>query len=133
MSRADELLARARARLDRLEPRDAAAAVERGALLVDTRPAHQRERFGEIPGAVVIERNVLEWRFDPTGAHRAPEAGDADQHVIVVCQEGYSSSLAAASLQELGLRNATDLVGGFEAWAAAGLPVTPGCRPASSR
>ena len=122
---ADELLARARARLDRVAPHEALAAQRAGALLVDTRPHEQRAADGHIPGAVVIDRNVLEWRFDPTGDHRCPEAGDADQHVIVVCNEGYSSSLAAASLHDLGLRNATDVIGGFQAWRAAGLPVEP--------
>jgi len=123
MSMADQLLARARAGLRRLDPPAALDAQRRGAILVDTRPHEQRTADGLIPGAVVIDRNVLEWRFDPTGDHRCPEAGDRDQHVIVVCNEGYSSSLAAASLQSLGLRNATDLVGGFQAWRAAGLPV----------
>ena len=122
----DDLLARARARLDRIEPGDAAAAVRRGALLVDTRPEWQRRAEGGIPGAKVIERNHLEWRLDPTSEARIPEAVDHDVEVIVVCSEGYSSSLAAASLQDLGLRRATDLVGGFQAWRAAGLPVTPG-------
>jgi rhodanese-related sulfurtransferase len=122
----DDLLARARARLDRVEPGDAAAAVRRGALLVDTRPEWQRRAEGGIPGATVIERNHLEWRLDPTSDARIPEAVDHDVEVIVVCSEGYSSSLAAASLQDLGLRRATDLVGGFQAWRAAGLPVTPG-------
>ena len=121
----DDLLARARARLDRLEPHDAIAAVERGALLVDTRPEWQRRAEGEIPGATLIERNHLEWRLDPTSEARIPEAVDLDLEVIVVCSEGYSSSLAAASLQDLGLHRATDLVGGFQAWRAAGLPTTP--------
>lgn len=118
----DDLLARARARLRRLEPADAAAAVARGALLVDIRPAWQRADEGEIPGALVIERNHLEWRLDPsTDAHLA-EAVDHDVEIIVVCSEGYSSSLAAASLHDLGLHRATDLVGGFCAWRDAGLP-----------
>lgn len=122
---ADELLARARARLRRVDPEEARAAQLAGALLVDTRPHEQRSIDGTVPGAVVIDRNVLEWRFDPTGEFRCPEADGADQHVIVLCNEGYSSSLAAASLQDLGLRNATDLIGGFQAWRAAGLPVEP--------
>jgi len=117
----DQLLAQSRARLDRLEPRDAAKAVEAGALLVDIRPAAQRQAEGEVPGALVIERNVLEWRLDPTSAHRIVEADGYDRQVIVMCSEGYTSSLAAASLQELGLYRATDLAGGFQAWAAAGL------------
>jgi rhodanese-related sulfurtransferase len=118
----DDLLAAARARLQRLTPLEAAAAAERGALLVDTRPLQQRRDEGEIPGALVIERNHLEWRLDPTSDARIPEAVDHDVEVIVVCSEGYSSSLAAASLQDLGLHRATDLDGGFRAWRAAGLP-----------
>jgi rhodanese-related sulfurtransferase len=120
----DDLLARARARLHRLEPIDAAAATERGALLVDTRPEWQRREEGEIPGALVIERNHLEWRFDPASDARIPEAVDHDVEVILFCSEGYSSSLAAASLQDLGLHRATDVVGGFRAWREAGLPTT---------
>jgi rhodanese-related sulfurtransferase len=118
----DDLLARARARLHRLEPVDAAAAAERGALLVDIRPAWQRADEGEIPGALLVERNHLEWRLDPASDARIPEAVDHEVEIIVVCSEGYSSSLAAASLQDLGLHRATDLVGGFRAWREAGLP-----------
>jgi rhodanese-related sulfurtransferase len=121
----DELLEDARRRLQRVDAEQAAAAVGRGALLVDTRPVAQRERDGEIPGAVIVDRNVLEWRLDPASAHRIAEMRDHDQHVIVVCNEGFASSLAAATLQELGLHNATDLIGGFQAWRAAGLPVRP--------
>jgi rhodanese-related sulfurtransferase len=120
-----ELLTAARARLQRVEPAAAADAVARGALLVDTRPEWQRRSEGEIPGALLIERNHLEWRLDPTSDARIPEAVDHDVEVIVMCSEGYSSSLAAASLQDLGLRRATDLVGGFRAWRAAGLPTQP--------
>ncbi|MCW2632953.1 MAG: Rhodanese domain protein [Pseudonocardia sp.] len=119
----DEMLAAARARLHRLEPPQAAAAAAEGALLVDTRPAAQRAQYGEIPGALLIERNHLEWRLDPTSDARIPEATSHDLPIVVICQAGYSSSLAAASLQDIGLQRATDLVGGFEAWAAAGLPV----------
>jgi rhodanese-related sulfurtransferase len=122
----DEILAAARARLHRLDPIDAAAAVGRGALLVDTRPEWQRRIEGEIPDALLIERNHLEWRLDPASEARIPEAVDHDVEVIVVCSEGYASSLAAASLQDLGLRRATDLVGGYHAWRAAGLPTQPG-------
>lgn len=119
----DDVLAKARARLQRATPSDAARAVdERGALLVDTRPEWQRRAEGEIPGALPIERNHLEWRLDPTSDARIPEAVDHDVEVIVVCSEGYASSLAAASLQDLGLHRATDLIGGFRAWQAAGLP-----------
>lgn len=112
------MLAAARARLDRPGPRRAAELVERGAVLVDTRPGWQRESEGELDGALLIERNHLEWRLDPTSDARIPEAVDHDVTWIVVCSEGYSSSLAAASLQDLGLRNATDLDGGFRAWRA---------------
>lgn len=88
---------------------------ERGALIVDIRPAEQRDRDGDLPGALVIDRNVLEWRLDPTSPFRLPEAGDPEQEIVVVCNEGYASSLAAAMLQRLGLRRATDLDGGFQA------------------
>jgi rhodanese-related sulfurtransferase len=118
----DDLLAEARASLDRVTPEAAQRAAADGALIVDTRPADHREREGVIPGSVWVERNVLEWRLDPAGAHRIPEIDSYDRLVIVVCDEGYASSLAARSLQELGLRRATDLVGGFRAWKAAGLP-----------
>ena len=124
MSTIDEILDAARARLTRVTPEAAAVALEYGALLVDTRPLQQRRSEGEIPGALLIERNVLEWRLDPASSARIPQATDHDIVVILVCSEGYSSSLAAASLQDLGLRNATDLIGGFQAWRAAGLPVT---------
>ena len=119
----EQLLDEARARLRRLSPAEAADAQAAGALVVDTRPAAQREREGEMPGARVIERNVLEWRLDPASADRIPDVTGHDQVVVVVCSEGYSSSLAAAALQDLGFRNATDLAGGFQAWKAAGLPV----------
>jgi rhodanese-related sulfurtransferase len=119
----EQLLEQARARLRRLSPAEAADAQAAGALVVDTRPAAQREREGELPGARVIERNVLEWRLDPASADRIPDVTGYDQVVVVVCSEGYSSSLAAAALQDLGFRHATDLAGGFQAWKAAGLPV----------
>jgi rhodanese-related sulfurtransferase len=119
----EQLLAEARARLRRLSPAEAADAVAGGALLVDTRPAAQREDEGGMPGALVIERNHLEWRLDPASPDRIPEVTGHEQVVVLVCSEGYSSSLAAAVLQDLGLRNATDLAGGFRAWKAAGLPV----------
>jgi rhodanese-related sulfurtransferase len=118
-----EILAQARAGLDRLTPVEAYDAVRRGAVLVDTRPAANRETEGELPGALVIERNVLEWRLDPSSSARIPDA-DYDLLVVLVCNEGYASSLAAAALQQLGLRRATDMVGGFRAWRAAGLPTT---------
>lgn len=118
----DELLAAARARLVRLDPPAAYRAAADGAVLVDIRPAAQRAAHGEIPGALVVERNVLEWRFDPRSPARLPVADRYDLPVVVVCQEGYTSSLAAAALQDLGLYRATDLAGGFAAWRAAGLP-----------
>ncbi|MGK5680463.1 rhodanese-like domain-containing protein [Actinoplanes sp. URMC 104] len=122
----DEILANARARLSRVDPYETQAALSRGAVLVDIRPAAQRAEFGEIPGAVVIERNVLEWRLDPRSDARLPFAGSYDLEVIVTCQEGYTSSLAAASLQDLGLWRATDLEGGYRAWRDAGLPTVQG-------
>ncbi|RKE06455.1 rhodanese-like domain-containing protein [Catellatospora citrea] len=120
----DEILAEARTRLARLDAAQAAAAQGDGALLVDIRPAAQRAAHGGIPGALIVERNVLEWRFDPRSDARLPVAGSYDLPVVVFCQEGYTSSLAAAALQDLGLHRATDLAGGFAAWQAAGLPVT---------
>lgn len=123
---AAEVLAAARSGLQRLTPHEAAAAVARGALLVDTRtPAHRAEQ-GELPGALVIDRTVLEWRLDPSCPHRIPEATGYDVEVVVACRHGYSSSLAAASLQAVGLHHATDVIGGVEAWKAAGLPVHAG-------
>jgi rhodanese-related sulfurtransferase len=119
----DELLAGARARLRRVTPHQASDAARAGAVLVDIRPAAQRAEEGEIPGALIVERNVLEWRFDPASDARLPVTR-YDLQVIVFCSEGYTSSLAAAALQDLGLANATDLAGGFRAWEAAGLPVS---------
>ncbi|MCO8275027.1 rhodanese-like domain-containing protein [Actinoplanes sp. TRM 88003] len=110
----------------RFDPHETRAAVAAGALLIDTRTDGQRAQQGSLPGAIVIDRTVMEWRLDPQSPHRIPEATDADRVIIVVCRQGYSSSLAAASLRALGLRNATDLAGGFEAWVAAGLPTTTG-------
>ncbi|MFF1679605.1 rhodanese-like domain-containing protein [Streptomyces sp. NPDC058256] len=120
----DELLDRVREGLDRVEAKEAYDAGQAGeALLVDIRYAALRERDGLIPGVLVVERNELEWRLDPQGSHRAPEATSHDLRVVVVCNEGYASSLAAVSLRQLGLHRATDLVGGFQAWKAAGFPV----------
>ena len=111
----DDLLAAARARLDRVEPADLAASFAAGDLVVDIRPEANRRDEGELPGAVVIDRNVLEWRLDPTSPHRLAGADDPGRTIVVVCNEGYASSLAAATLQQLGLRGATDLAGGFRA------------------
>ena len=119
----DEVLEEARRKLVRVEPKEAAAELANGALLVDTRTEAQRAQQGEIPGAIVIDRTVLEWRLDPKSPSRIEQATDHQIRVIVVCAEGFSSSLAAASLQDIGLVNATDLIGGFQAWKAAGLPV----------
>ncbi|WFE21478.1 rhodanese-like domain-containing protein [Solwaraspora sp. WMMD937] len=121
----DRLLDQVRGRLERVDARTAYQAQQDGrAVLVDIRPAAQRAEYGEIPGAYVIERNVLEWRLDPHSSARLDVADSPRLWPIVVCQEGYASSLAAASLQDTGLPLATDLAGGFAAWRAAGLPVT---------
>ena len=120
----DELLADARSRIVRVTPAEAAARLTSGAVLVDIRPAAQRAREGEVPGALAVERNVLEWRFDPASDARLPEATGYDVDVVILCSEGYTSSLAADALRSLGLHRATDVVGGFLAWAAAGLPTT---------
>jgi len=119
----DRLLAEARAGLERLDPPEAASAMAAGALLVDIRSDSQRERDGLVAGAVFIPRNVLEWRCDPECPHRDERLCDPGRQLIVMCDEGYQSSLAAANLKRLGLERATDLVGGFRAWRAAGLPV----------
>ncbi|MEU5906120.1 rhodanese-like domain-containing protein [Micromonospora sp. NPDC000316] len=127
----DALLEQARAGLHRLTPQQTVDAVRGGALLVDTRTDTQRREQGDLPGAVVIDRTVLEWRLDPASAWRIPEATGYDREIVLVCRQGYSSSLAAASLQTLGLRRATDMIGGVDAWLAAGLPTTD--RPADIR
>ena len=119
----DDLLESARSRIRRLDPHETAAACRRGALLIDIRPTVQRRWEGEVPGAVVIERNVLEWRLDPASAHRLAAISDHDQEIVVMCSEGYASSLVAATLVELGYASAGDLDGGFQAWLRAGLPV----------
>lgn len=126
--RIDDILTAARSRLVRLTPVEALAAQRDGAVLIDIRPQLNRETEGEVPGAVVVERNVLEWRLDPAGDARLPVAS-YDLHVVVVCNEGYTSSLAAVALHELGVSRATDVVGGYRSWRAAGLPVT---NPASA-
>ncbi|MEU4091396.1 rhodanese-like domain-containing protein [Streptomyces sp. NPDC026673] len=129
----DRLLARARARLERIGPEEAAAEIAAGeALLVDIRPAAQRAREGEFADALVIERNVLEWRLDPLSDARITEATGPDVRWIVACSEGYTSSLAAASLLDVGLTRATDLEGGFQAWLRAGLPVKGAGAPGGS-
>jgi rhodanese-related sulfurtransferase len=129
-ARIDTVLSAARRRIERLSPGRAAAEQRAGALLVDIRPEAQRRIEGEVPGSLIIERNVLEWRLDPTSGARIPEAAGDSLRVIVLCSEGFTSSLAAASLQDLGLWRATDIVGGFLRWQAIGLPTAPGGTPA---
>jgi len=119
----EELLAAARAQLERLTPLDAAERQRHGALLVDVRLEEQRLRDGTVPDAHVIALNHLEWRLDPSSSSRIPAARDHEVEVVLLCDEGYCSSLAAARLHALGLQRATDVVGGFQAWRAAGLPV----------
>jgi rhodanese-related sulfurtransferase len=138
----EEVLATARARLLRLTPEEAHAACAAGATLIDIRPAAQRGAVGEVPGSVVIERNHLEWRLDPASEARLPWVTGYELRPIVICAEGYTSSLAAAALQDLGLAEATDVVGGYQAWQAAGLPtarsaeraavIAPGASPGLS-
>lgn len=118
-SRIEVVLRRARSRLSRLSADQVPAALARGAVLVDIRPAAQRATEGELPGALVIERNVLEWRCDPTSAARLPQATGDDVEWVLVCSQGYTSSLAAAALKDLGLHRATDVVGGYQALARA--------------
>jgi rhodanese-related sulfurtransferase len=118
----DKILADARGRLRRVTPDEAFREQAEGAVLIDIRPAAQRARMGEIPGSVIVERNHLEWRLDPECEARLPWVTGYDHRVIVFCEDGYTSSLAAVALQDLGLHRATDLIGGFRVWAAAGLP-----------
>ena len=119
----EELLAEARSRLQRLDPAAALAAQRQGALLIDLRSHDERSRHGVIPGSLHVPRSVLEWRLDPVSPYRNEAACDLERHVVLVCADGFSSSLAAATLQELGFARATDVIGGFAAWRAAGLPV----------
>jgi rhodanese-related sulfurtransferase len=122
----DDLMTRARARIERLDPQAALAAQAAGALLIDTRCAELRQEAGTIPGAVHVPLSVLYWRMDPTSGYRDPALADPDRQVILICAHGYSSSLAAATLVDLGYARAGDVVGGYEAWAAAGLPTSVG-------
>ena len=121
----DHLLAAARARLERLQPAAAYDAVAGGALLIDTRCVELRQETGVIPGAVHVPLSVLYWRLDPSSGYADPQVSDLSRKVILICAHGYSSSIAAATLRDLGFACATDVVGGFEAWQAAGLPVVP--------
>ena len=114
----DEILAAARARLDRVEPEALENERIAGAVIVDIRPVEQRTRDGSLPGAIVIDRNVLEWRLDPACEHHIADAADYDTRIVIVCNEGYQSSLAAALLRDVGLHRATDVIGGFQAWLA---------------
>jgi rhodanese-related sulfurtransferase len=120
-----ELLEETRGRIDRVSPAEAAAEVGHGALLVDIRSESQRAADGVVPGAVYHPRNVLEWRLDPSSGHDDPQVGGVERRVIVMCDAGYASSLAAATLREIGFARAADLDGGFQAWRGAGLPVEP--------
>lgn len=129
MSRIDRVLQTARERYQRLPAEQVPAALRRGAVLVDIRPAAQRAREGEVPGALVIERNVLEWRCDPTSEARLPQAVGDDVEWVILCSEGYTSSLAAAALLGLGLHRATDVVGGYHALVAAGVLAEVGSGP----
>ncbi|MGN6275525.1 MAG: rhodanese-like domain-containing protein [Solirubrobacterales bacterium] len=120
----EELLAEAQAEIDRLSPAEAHASAQAGDLLIDIRPLEQRRRDGLVPGAAVVERNVLEWRLDPAGEHRNPALARLDRRVILICDEGYQSSLAAATLLRFGL-DACDVIGGVQEWMAEGLPLEP--------
>lgn len=124
----DEILDEARSRIRRYSPDEAYAAQRRGATLVDIRPIVQRSTWGEVRGSLVIERNVLEWRFDPRSEACLPGIASFDATVIVLCQEGYTSSLAAQALREIGITDVGDVDGGFVAWLAAGLPTVAGPR-----
>jgi rhodanese-related sulfurtransferase len=123
----EQLLADSRSTLERLEPAEALAAQEAGALLIDTRSSDERAREGVIPGALHIPLSVLQWRLDPDNdpVHRNPYVEGLDQQLVIVCAHGFSSSLAAATLQDLGFSRATDVAGGFTAWKEQGLPVIP--------
>ncbi len=121
----DQLLVRARARLHRLEPTAALEAQAEGAILVDLRCADDRRANGVVPGSVHVPLSVLYWRLDPTSGYDDPRLSDPSGRVVLLCADGYSSSLAAATLQDLGFAHATDVIGGFTAWAALGLPVGP--------
>lgn len=129
----DELLAEARARIERITPAEARTWAKEGALLIDIRPAAQRAEHGEVAGALIVERNVLEWRLDPLSDFRLPVADGHARPLIVLCQQGYASSFAADTLRALGHERAADVIGGFDAWRRSGLPldVEPsGARPA---
>ncbi len=129
----DNVLRRARERISRWTPQEALSRHRRGARFVDIRPYHQRLDEGEIPGSLIIERNVLEWRLDPTSSARIPHARSHRSEFIVVCSEGYTSSLAAAALHDIGLTRSGDLIGGVRGWIGQGLPHRTGGTPAGGR
>jgi rhodanese-related sulfurtransferase len=118
----EDLLAEAAAEIDRLSPAEAHAAVQAGGALVDIRPLEQRRRDGLVPNATVVDRNVLEWRLDPNGEHCNPQLARLDRRIILICNEGYQSVLAAATLRRFGL-DACDVIGGVQGWMAADLPL----------
>lgn len=120
----DALLDESRTQIERYTAEEARSYQQQGAWLVDIRPIAQRSQYGQVPDALVIERNVLEWRLDPQCAHRLPEASSYERRIIILCQAGYASSMAAASVRSLGYRHVADVIGGFEAWQQAGLPVS---------
>jgi rhodanese-related sulfurtransferase len=120
MSRIDAVLADARSQFDRVPPEDLAREIKNGAIVIDIRPDHDRTIDGTLPGAIILERNVLEWRLDPTSEDRIPEATGDESRFILVCNDGYASSLAVLSLRALGLVRATDLAGGYRSWRALG-------------
>lgn len=122
----DELLEQSRRGTARVTAHELGQAAARGALIVDTRTERQRREQGEFPGAIVVDRTVLEWRLDPKSDEHIPEATDYDVEIVVLCRQGYSSSIAAATLRALGLHRATDLAGGVEAWLEAGFPMATG-------
>jgi rhodanese-related sulfurtransferase len=129
MGRIDDLLETARARIRRLTPEEARDAVARGGVILDTRTYEQRRADGVIPGATVMSRNVVEWRVDPTSGWEDPEVVARTGPVIVMCDEGFASSLTAATLVDLGIEDAADMIGGYQAWKAAGLPTEPASPP----
>jgi rhodanese-related sulfurtransferase len=126
----EDMLAEAQGQIDRLSAAEAHAAAQEGGLLIDIRPLEQRQHDGLVPGATIVERNVLEWRLDPRGAHRNPDLARLDVRVILICDEGYQSSLAAATLLRFGL-DACDVIDGIQGWRAAGLPLEPPTTPST--
>jgi rhodanese-related sulfurtransferase len=124
----EELLAEAAAEIDRLTPVEALEAAQEGGLLIDIRPVEQRRRDGLVPGAAIVDRNVLEWRLDPEGEHRDPDLAHRERRIVLICNEGYQSVLAAATLRRFGL-DSCDVIDGVQGWMAAGLPLEPTAAP----